>query len=84
MPDMDPSSEQLHRVVELSSGINDVAVAAVADDDDVTTGLKPPAESVRIRVRHKNPVDKLKEALSSKAAFQKYYLVCHSVCCLDN
>ena len=43
----EPTSDQLHFVVELSSGIRD------------KTG----------------PVERLKEALSSKIAFQKYYLV---------
>lgn len=57
MPDTTPNSEQLHQVVELSSGIR--------DDHYVRSNVK----------MKQNPVDKLKEALSSKAAFQKYYLV---------
>ena len=57
MPDTSPNSEQLHRVVELSSGIR--------DDHYVRSNVK----------MKQNPVDKLKEALSSKSAFQKYYLV---------
>ena len=46
LPKCEPSSDQLHFVVELSSGIRD------------KTG----------------PVERLKEALCSKSAFQKYYL----------
>ncbi len=51
MPTDQPSSEQLHCVVELSAGIR----------DDL----------------NKTNVSRLKEALSSKTAFQKYYLVMH-------
>ena len=57
LPSCEPSSQQLHFVVELSSGIRDSS----------------PAASVQA-VANINPVDRLKEALSSKAAFQKYYL----------
>lgn len=56
MPNMEPSSKQIHRVVELSSGIR--------DDHYVSVDRKG-----------RNPIEKLKEALSSKQAFQKYYLV---------
>ena len=57
-------SFHLHRVVELSAGIKDDYVASSAG---VTTEANK---------HHKvNPVEKLKEALSSKDAFQKYYLV---------
>lgn len=55
MPNMEPSSKQIHRVVELSSGIR--------DDHYVSVDRKG-----------RNPIEKLKEALSSKQAFQKYYL----------
>ena len=57
LPSCEPSSQQLHFVVELSSGIRDSSpvVQAVANSNI-------------------NPVDRLKEALSSKVAFQKYYL----------
>lgn len=51
LPNCQPSSQQLHFVVELSSGIRDGTETA-----------------------KDNPVDKLKEALSSKSAFEKYYL----------
>ena len=51
----------LHRVVELSAGIKDDYVAASATDAN--------------KHHRVNPVEKLKEALSSKEAFQKYYLV---------
>ena len=61
MPNTTPNSEQLHRVVELSSGIR--------DDHYVRSNVK----------MKQNPVDKLKEALSSKAAFQKYYLVSEQI-----
>ena len=50
----EPTSDQLHFVVELSSGIRD------------KTG----------------PVERLKEALSSKIAFQKYYLVSFFYYCI--
>ncbi|KAI8520820.1 Trafficking protein particle complex subunit 10 [Branchiostoma belcheri] len=54
MPDMTPSSEQLHMVVDLLAGM----------------GQKPEkAESIP-----NSPDKKLREALSSKAAFQKHYL----------
>ena len=59
MPDMTPDSEQLHRVVELSSGIRD-------DEEREIKTLKQNSQT---------PAEKLKEALSSKKAFQKYYLV---------
>ena len=59
LPGKEPTSEQLHRVVELSSGIID-------DQELLTTGGA-------------SPVAKLKEALTSKKAFQKYYLVRRSV-----
>ena len=54
-------SFHLHRVVELSAGIKDDYVAAAATDAN--------------KHHRVNPVEKLKEALSSKDAFQKYYLV---------
>ena len=56
MPNMEPTSNELHRVVELSSGLR--------DDQYLNKNREG-----------KNPVEKLKEALSSKLAFQKYYLV---------
>lgn len=56
-------SFHLHRVVELSAGIKDDYVAAAAAATDANKHHKV------------NPVEKLKEALSSKDAFQKYYLV---------
>lgn len=52
MPDMHATSEQLHHVVELVSGMG--------VDQDLDDG--------------NNPLAKLKEALSSKEAFQKRYL----------
>lgn len=54
-------SFHLHRVVELSAGIKDDYVSASATDAN--------------KHHRVNPVEKLKEALSSKDAFQKYYLV---------
>jgi hypothetical protein len=54
-PGSDPTSVQLHRVVELSSGI--------IDDQEL------------LQQEGTSPVSKLKEALTSKQAFQKYYLV---------
>ncbi|CAH1229508.1 TRAPPC10 [Branchiostoma lanceolatum] len=53
MPDMNPSSEQLHMVVDLLAGM----------------GQKQERESIP-----NSPDKKLREALSSKAAFQKHYL----------
>ncbi|XP_040580645.1 trafficking protein particle complex subunit 10 [Lepeophtheirus salmonis] len=50
------TSEQLHMVVQISSGIRDT---------HYLQSSQPPRA---------NPVDKLKEALSSKEAFRKYYL----------
>lgn len=55
MPDCEQTSQQLHTIVVLSSGIGDP-----------------------LRFPNKNnvcPVDKLKEALSSKEAYCKIYLV---------
>jgi len=52
---VEPTSEQLHMVVELSAGI--------CDDHHL---MQPNVTS---------PVVKLKEALTSKSAFQKYFLV---------
>ena len=54
LPGDEPTSAQLHTVVELSSGISD-------DHELLQAGA--------------SPVSKLKEALMSKKAFQKYYLV---------
>ena len=54
-------SFHLHRVVELSAGIKDDYVASSTTDAN--------------KHHRVNPVEKLKEALSSKDAFQKYYLV---------
>ena len=71
MPDMTPNSEQLHRVVELSSGIRDVEPAAAGPPSPAQGG----SSGLKIKMSRQNPVDKLKEALSSKTAFQKYYLV---------
>lgn len=92
MPDQDPTSDQLHRVVELSSGIRDQeasspsaspvppppATAAAAEEPDPSSPMSPTVATVLMGRRgasDKCPVDKLKEALSSKAAFRKYYLV---------
>jgi hypothetical protein len=52
LPKCEPTSQQLHTVVELSSGIRDSNSGNLV-----------------------GPVDRLKEALSSKLAFQGYYLV---------
>lgn len=58
-PESSPTSEQIHLVVELALGIRD-------DEDDHL-----PRNS-RGKLK---PVEKLKEALSSKSAFQRCYLV---------
>ena len=63
LPSCEPSSQQLHFVVELSSGIRDSSI------------------EVQGKATPINPVDRLKEALSSKVAFQKYYLVRAAYCC---
>jgi hypothetical protein len=63
MPDQKLESEHLHRVVELSSGIRD-------DGSTAASGSNNNMKHLNV-----NPVDKLKESLSSKDAFQKYYLV---------
>ena len=55
LPNTQPTSQQLHCVVELSSGIRDKLVPAGAGQST-------------------NPVDRLKQALSSKSAYEKYYL----------
>lgn len=85
MPDTDPSSDQLHRVVELSSGITDepdspahpaLTPSSSSEPDDAARSAKA-VETVwgRRSDPKKSPADKLKEALSSKQAFQKCYLV---------
>ena len=64
-----PSSEELHRVVELSSGIRD------ADEiDDQQQQQQQQQMSKGVKHNRQNPSVKLKEALSSKKAFEKYYL----------
>ena len=78
MPKSTPSSQQIHLVVELSAGIQD-------DEEeeeqtlDIRDGVSRLAVSEHPSVmavkRKQHPVEKLKEALSSKKAFQKCYLV---------
>ena len=59
-----PTSQQLHFVVELSSGIRDKIPESANSENSA-----PPSPGKIC------PVDRLKEALSSKTAFEKYYLV---------
>ncbi len=76
MPDTEPTSEQLHRVVELSSGIRDDSGGGRPDSTSSEPGTPATVETVlgRRADRKKGPAAKLREALSSKEAFQKYYL----------
>jgi len=74
LPNCQPTSQQLHFVVELSSGIRDKMVsssslASISQSASVASGTG----SATV-VNTENPVDRLKEALSSKSAFEKYYL----------
>jgi hypothetical protein len=62
------TSEHLHRVVELSSGITD----DLGHTDNTMASARSKFQQ--------NHVAKLKEALSSKAAFQQYYLVGCTTC----
>ena len=78
MPKSTPSSQQIHLVVELSVGIQDdeEEEEQTADIHEGVSRLavsEPP--SVMAVKRKQHPVEKLKEALSSKKAFQKCYLV---------
>ncbi len=82
MPDQTLGSEHLHRVVELSAGIRDDHYTATAVPDksapsENASAAADPSRRNSSNNKHLkvNPVDKLKEALSSKDAFQKYYLV---------
>ena len=77
LPKSNPTSDQLHLVVELIAGINDDYentlgfvskkgnMVVSGQDDDAITGFK---------TKLVDPAEKLKEALSSKSAFQKCYL----------
>jgi len=70
-----PSSEQLHRVVELSSGIRDPEPRDLNDSSSLPSAGPDGLMSVGKLKNPRSPSDKLKEALSSKATFQEYYLV---------
>ena len=78
MPKSTPSSQQIHLVVELSAGIQDdeeeeERTVDIRDGVSRLAVSEPP--SVMAVKRKQHPVEKLKEALSSKKAFQKCYLV---------
>ena len=77
MPKSTPSSQQIHLVVELSAGIQDdeeeEQTVDIRDGFSRLAVSEPP--SVMPVKRKQHPVEKLKEALSSKKAFQKCYLV---------
>ncbi len=87
MPDTEhPTSDQLHRVLELSSGIREEEGAPSSSAHAQTEEVEEEAASEAVeavltsgrRSVHrsgKSPAETLREALSSKEAFQKYYLV---------
>jgi len=59
-------------VVELSSGIRDKMASSSGSNEPEN---KSPQGGSQMAKVSNNPVDWLKEALSSKSAFEKYYLV---------
>ncbi|XP_066285243.1 trafficking protein particle complex subunit 10-like isoform X2 [Branchiostoma lanceolatum] len=72
MPDMNPSSEQLHMVVDLLAGMGqkqERVFSVKFEVYKVKSAETTPKESIP-----NSPDKKLREALSSKAAFQKHYL----------
>ncbi len=88
MPDTEhPTSDQLHRVLELSSGIRGEEGAPsssahaqteeVEEDEAASEAVEAVLTSGKRSVHRsgKSPAETLREALSSKEAFQKYYLV---------
>ncbi len=89
MPDTEhPTSDQLHRVLELSSGIREEEEGApsspahaqteeVEEDEAASEAVEAVLTSGKRSVHRsgKSPAETLREALSSKEAFQKYYLV---------
>ena len=74
LPNCHPTSQQLHFVVELSSGIRDKMVSGSPSVASPSTTSAATAAVPSALVKTENPVDRLKEALSSKSAFEKYYL----------
>ena len=80
MPKSNPTSDQLHLVVELIAGINDdyeqtIEILGKKGNIIVSGYSNNPDRDFKSKLV--NPAEKLKEALSSKAAFQKCYLVCN-------
>lgn len=74
LPGSTPTSEQLHIVVQLSSGIGD----NIPDEEPPVAGLERPPPSHSPGGRKVQPkqstTDRLKEALGSNNAFQKLFL----------
>ena len=78
MPKSNPTSEQLHLVVELIAGINDdyeQTIEMVREKGNNMASVHNYETTHGLKSKHMNPGEKLKEALSSKTAFQKCYLV---------
>lgn len=67
LPGFTPTSEQLHMVVHLSTGIGDTLIDDEQDSD------KKSHSPVRKYIQP--PTERLKEALGSNLAFQKLYIV---------
>ena len=77
LPKSTPTSDQLHLVVELITGIsddNDQTIEILGKKgNNIISGYANDSEKDE-QNRLANPAEKLKEALSSKTAFQKCYL----------
>ena len=77
LPKSNPTSEQIHLVVQLISGINDDYEHTIEILGKKRSNLVSVQSNDRepiLKSKLVNPAEKLKEALSSKAAFQKCYL----------
>ena len=77
LPKSNPSSDQLHLVVELITGISDDYEQTIEiigkKGNTIVSGYSNNTDR-DLKNKLVNPAEKLKEALSSKAAFQKCYL----------
>lgn len=69
LPGQTPSSEQLHKVVLLSAGMDVDAEKPMQVDSNVKQSPVSPAKRIR-----KSAIERLKDALGTNHAFQKLYL----------
>ena len=78
MPKSNPTSEQLHLVVELIAGIKDdyePTIEMASEKGNNMASVYNYETQHCLKSNGMIPGEKLKEALSSKASFQKCYLV---------